>query len=548
MTNKEFAEYLFPDVKDISYYENLYKKRDLIDKAIVTRYAPSPTGSIHMGNLFQAFMAKQFARQSGGVLFLRVEDTDHKREVENGIDSIITDVESFGIIFDEGYKKGGEYGPYLQSDRKEIYKSYVKYLVSKGLAYPCFCTTDEINNNRSIQEDNKERIGYYGKWATCRNLPIEVAKKKIDDKMSYIFRLKSQGDFNKKHIYYDAIKGNLEYPENDMDIVILKSDNLPTYHFAHAIDDHLMKTTHVIRGDEWVSSLPIHLELFTLLGFDIPQYAHLAPLLKKDKDIVRKLSKRKDPEASVKYYHQLGFPVEVIKLYLSTVGNTNFEEWYLANPNKKIEDFTFSFDKMAVGGTMFDLSKLENISKTYFSIQKASDIFKDALIYFKEYDKEFADILENNEDYTKKLLNIEKEVERPRKDISTYSDIKLEFWYMYDELFDTISNPYDNVIKKYNSDELSILSDYINNIYLETDNEEMWFSKLKEYALQVKYAVNRKDYKEHPENYRGQISDFCEMIRVMVTTKTISPNLYDIMQLLGSDKLKKRLKIFIVLQ
>ncbi|MEG2283233.1 MAG: glutamate--tRNA ligase [Bacilli bacterium] len=541
MTNEEFANYLFPNVQDVSYYENKYKKRNLKEGAIVTRYAPSPTGSIHMGNLFQAFISKQYARQSGGIFFLRVEDTDQKREVENGIEGIVKDVESFGINFDEGYGIGGEYGPYLQSERGDIYAAYVKYLVAKGLAYPCFCSSSEIDENRTIQESTKERIGYYGRWATCRDLTPDTAKEKIEAGNPYIFRMKSRGDFNKKHVYHDAIKGDLEYPENDMDNVILKSDGLPTYHFAHAIDDHLMGTTHVIRGDEWVSSLPVHLELFDLLGFKTPQYAHLAPLLKKDGDVVRKLSKRKDPEASVRYYHELGIPVDAIKLYLSTVGNTNFEEWYLANPDKNITDFTFQFDKMSVGGTMFDLAKLENISKVYFSVQKADKIYDEVLNYSKQYDLEFANILEHNKDYTISLLNIEREIERPRKDIGAYPSVRKEFWYMYDELFNKEANPYQDIAKNYQYDDLIT---YMNTIYLSTDTEEEWFGKVKDFAGTHGYAINRKDYKADPSSFKGQVSDFCELIRVMATTKTISPNLYDILKLLGNDRLKKRLELF----
>lgn len=543
MTDKEFADFLFPDVKDISYYEEKYPKRNLKEGAIVTRCAPSPTGFVHMGSLYQGFIAKQMAKQTDGVLFLRIEDTDQKREVENAIDGIIQGFHDYGIDFDEGYSFGGSYGPYLQSERGEIYKAYVKYLVEKGLAYPCFCTPEEIDENRKIQEATKERIGYYGRWATCRSLTKEEAKARIEKGDRYIMRMKSQGDFNKKHLYLDAIKGNLEYPENDLDHVILKSDGLPTYHFAHAVDDHLMHTTHVIRGDEWVSSLPVHLELFHLLDFETPQYAHIAPLTKKDEETgnVRKLSKRKDPELAVSYYHEQGIPAGAVNLFLATVANSNFEEWYLQNLNVTIDDFVFAFEKMPVGGTLFDLVKMESVSKIYFSKLKATQVYEETLEYSKEFDLEFAELLEKYKDYTIALLNIEREVERPRKDIGKYPDVKKEFWYMYDELFHQKENLYSDITKSYHK---SDLKEYMEHIYDPNDNQEVWFDKIKEFASAHSYAVNRKDYKTNPEQYKGQVSDFCEMIRVMATTKIVSPNLYDILKLLGKERLNNRMALF----
>lgn len=543
MTDKELAELLFPDVKDISYYEEKYGKRNLQEGAIVTRCAPSPTGFVHMGSLYQGFIAKQMARQTNGVLYLRIEDTDQKREVENGVEAIVKDFKEYGITFDEGYGFSGSYGPYLQSERGDIYKSYVKYLVEKGYAYPCFCEAEEIDENRKIQEDTKERIGYYGRWATCRSLTKEEIKTKVENGEHFIMRLKSQGDFNRKHLYHDAIKGDLEYPENDLDHVILKSDGLPTYHFAHAVDDHLMHTTHVIRGDEWVSSLPVHLELFHLLGFTPPQYAHIAPLTKKDEETgnIRKLSKRKDPELAVSYYHEAGVPVGAVNLFLATIANSNFEEWSLNHPDQSYEDFTFQFDKMPIGGTLFDLAKLESVSKIYFSKLKAEDVYIETLAYAKEYDKEFATILEKYKEETIALLNIEREIERPRKDIGAYPDVKKEFWYMYDELFEQIDHPYQEITKEYNKNDLI---EYFETTYQVEDSQEEWFNKIKEFASNHGYAVNRKDYKANPEKYKGQVSDFCEMMRVMATTKTVSPNLYDILQLLGRKRLEKRLHLF----
>ncbi len=544
MTDQELADFLFPEVKEIAYYEEKFGPRNLKEGAIVTRCAPSPTGFVHMGSLYQGFIAKQMARQTEGVLFLRIEDTDQKREVENGVEGIVKDFKEYGVTFDEGYGMGGSYGPYLQSERGEIYKAYVKYLVSKGYAYPCFCTAEEIEENRKIQEATKERIGYYGRWSTCRNLTKEEIVERVKRGDPYIMRMKSQGDFNKKHFYHDAIKGDLEYPENDLDHVILKSDGLPTYHFAHAVDDHLMHTTHVIRGDEWVSSLPVHLELFQLLGFTPPQYAHIAPLTKKDEETgnIRKLSKRKDPELAVSYYHEAGIPVGAVNLFLATIANSSFEEWYLQNQDKSYEDFTFTFDKMPVGGSLFDLGKLESVSKIYFSKLSAQRVYEETLTYAKEYDNEFASLLEKYRDYTIALLNIEREVERPRKDIGCYKDVKKEFWYMYDELFEKEENPYQNVEKTYPKEDLKA---YFDTVYNEQDDQETWFNKIKDFAASHGYATNRKEYKENPEAFKGQVSDFCEMIRVMATTKTISPNLYDILQLLGKERLQKRLSLFL---
>lgn len=543
MTDKEFAEFLFPNIPDISYYEEKYPRRHM-NGAIVTRCAPSPTGFVHMGSLYQGFVAKQMARQTGGILFLRIEDTDHKREVEDGVKGIVEGFRQYGITFDEGYGIGGNYGPYIQSERGDIYKAYIKYLVSKNLAYPCFCSEEEIDENRKIQEATKERLGYYGRWATCRSMSKEEAVRRIQNGEAYVMRLRSQGDFRNKHIYHDAIKGDLEYPENDMDIVILKSDGLPTYHFAHAVDDHLMGTTHVIRGDEWVSSLPYHLELFQLLGFEAPQYAHIAPLTKKDEETgnIRKLSKRKDPELAVRYYHEAGIPVGAVNLFLATIANSNFEEWYLQNEDRSYTDFTFSFDKMPVGGSLFDLSKLESVSRIYFSHLKARDVYQEALVYTQEYDQEFYELLQKYPDYSISLFHIEREVERPRKDIASYPDIRKEFWYMYDELFFTKENPYADC-KIY--PEKQLLMEYFETIYDETDPQDVWFDKVKTFTGNHGYALNRKDYKQNPDAYRGQVSDFCEMLRVMATTKTISPNLYDLLQLLGRDRLLKRLELFL---
>jgi len=542
MNYQDLANLIFPDVKDSSYFEEKYPNRNLKEGAFVTRFAPSPTGFVHMGSLYTSFSNIRLARQTEGVVFLRIEDTDQKREVENGVEGIINDFNNLNIFFDEGPTQGGLYGPYIQSERKEIYQSFAKKLLQEGMAYPCFATEEELKNLREMQELNKERLGYYGSWAKYRNLPVDEAIAKIKEGTPYIVRLKSPGDFNHKIVLDDCIKGKIEMPENDMDIVIIKSDGLPTYHFAHAVDDHLMHTTHVIRGDEWVSSYPIHHQLFQVLGFEEPRYAHIAPFTIKEGNTVRKLSKRKDKEAAISFYHQNGVPNEVINLYIATVNNSNFEEWYINNPDKTVDDYIFTFDKMPVGGSLFDLDKLMNISKVYFSKLSAEEIYNRTLEYTKQYDLEFYNLIKDNKDYLVSLLNIERNIERPRMDIGSYSDVKRQFWYMYDELFDKVNAPYKEVSYSY---DVSFIKEYLANIYDENDTEEEWFNKVKDYASSKGFATNRKEYKENPEKFLGNIADFCSIIRVMLTTTNTSPNMYDLLKIYGKENLLNRVDRFL---
>ena len=542
MNYQDLANLIFPDVKDSSYFEEKYPARNLKEGAFVTRFAPSPTGFVHMGSLYTSFSNIRLARQTEGVVFLRIEDTDQKREVENGVEGIINDFNNLNIFFDEGPTQGGSYGPYIQSERKEIYQSFAKKLLQEGMAYPCFATEEELKNLREMQELNKERLGYYGSWAKYRTLPVDEAITKIKEGTPYIVRLKSPGDFNHKIVLDDCIKGKIEMPENDMDIVIIKSDGLPTYHFAHAVDDHLMHTTHVIRGDEWVSSYPIHHQLFQVLGFEEPRYAHIAPFTIKEGNTVRKLSKRKDKEAAISFYHQNGVPNEVINLYIATVNNSNFEEWYINNPDKTVDDYTFTFDKMPVGGSLFDLDKLMNISKVYFSKLSASEIYNRTLEYTKQYDLEFYNLIKDNKDYLVSLLNIERNIERPRMDIGSYSDVKRQFWYMYDELFNKVDTPYKEVSYSY---DVSFIKEYFTSIYDENDTEEEWFNKVKDYASSKGFATNRKEYKENPEKFLGNIADFCSIIRVMLTTTNTSPNMYDLLKIYGKENLLNRVDRFL---
>lgn len=538
MNNKEYADYLIPNVlHDYEYYEKLYPERNLDDSAIVTRCAPSPTGKLHMGSLMQALTSLVYANQTNGVLYLRIEDTDHKREIEDGVNQIVKDFKNLDIDFNEGYSFGGNYGPYLQSERGDIYKAYAKKLIEKDLAYPCFCSEDDLNKIRELQESKKARIGYYGKYAKCRYLTKEQVLEKINNGEKYIIRLKSPGSFYNKAVLNDAIRGKIEQPENDIDIIIIKSDGLPTYHFAHAVDDHLMHTTHIIRGDEWVASYPIHEQLFKVLGFKLPTYAHISPINVKDGNTIRKLSKRKDPWAAMSFYDENGIPNDAIKLYLSTLINSNFEEWYNENPEKSFTDFKFSFDKMSVSGPIFDVEKLNNIAKTYFSRLPAEKIYDELLKYTKKYDEEFYQLVLNNKEYMLNILNIERGTDKPRKDIACYKDVKKYFWYMFDELFEKNHDMYEEMP---NISE-DLLKNYVNNIYDENSDESSWFSSLKEFADNNGFTSDRKAYKANPENYKGTTADFCKAIRIIITKKNQSPNLYDIIKLIGKDRLLKRI-------
>ena len=540
----ELAEVLFPNIKNtIDYYEELYPERDLPEGAMVTRFGPSPTGFVHMGSLFGSFIDSIYARQSNGVFYLRIEDTDQKRSVENGVEGIFSDLNSFDIIPDESTIVGGKYGPYIQSERAEIYQTYVKDMIIKGLAYPCFMSEEELANIREEQEINKVRTGVYGIYAADRDLSLEEIKEKIENKEEYVIRLKSPGNPKNTVEIEDLIKGKMKFPESDEDFVLLKKDGIPTYHFAHAIDDHLMHTTHVIRGDEWVSSIPKHIQLFNVLGFKTPNFCHHAPITKKDEETgtIRKLSKRKDPEAAVSYYDEVGIPIDAVKLYLATILNSNFEEWYLINPEKSYKDFTFTFDKMAVGGTSFDLEKLTNIAKTYFSRKKGEEVYNETYNWASKHDNNYAKLLEENKEMMIKFFNIEKDGDRPRKDIAKYSDVKEEFSYAIDSLFKNENYSKLETDKKYNID---LVIEYVNNVLnIDATNEE-WFTSVKEFAVNNGYAASPKDYKKEPENYKGHVGDVCEALRVMITGRTKSPDLFSIMKILGKEKIKERIEMF----
>lgn len=539
MTNKDLAELLFPDVtKTIEDYEKMYPERNLEEGAYVTRFAPSPTGRLHMGSLFASFVPEVFARQTNGVFILRIEDTDSKREIENGTELILSDLKDNDYKIDENPIDGGAYGPYIQTERKEIYRTFAKHLVAIGRAYPCFCTEEDLAHMREEEESRKERIGYYGKHAKCRNLTYEEVKAHLDKGDKFVIRLKSLGDFNKKLIFKDLIKGTIALPENDLDQVLLKSDGIPPYAFAHVVDDHLMRVTHVTRDDSYISSVPYHVELWNAFGFKLPKFAHLLPLCVKEGETVRKISKRKDPEAAVSFYHERGIPKEAIKMYFATLLNSNFEEWYLQNQDKSYRDFTFTFNKMSKSGPLFDLEKLLNISRNYISKLTKDEVYKNLLEWTGTYDKEFNNILVKYEDYTKNVLNIEREQKKPRKDYSCYSDIKNQIFYMYDELYNPTSYEWGKIDDK--NEIIKILKTYMEKYFNITD-KEAWFNNIKTLTDELGYCSDMKEYKENPDKYKGSVADISTVIRVALTSRSMTPDLYEIMRLLGKDRIKERI-------
>ena len=547
MTNKELASLIFPNATDdIEFYEKKYPERNLGPDAVVSRFAPSPTGFVHMGSLLTAFIESFVPKITGGIFYLRIEDTDGKRSVENGVNGIIKDLKDFNIEINEGMTSEntwiGEYGPYIQSERKEIYEAYAKKLISEGLAYPCFCTEEDLTTMREKQEHKKTRIGYYGNWAKCRNLTNEERAERIKNGEKYVIRLKSPGKFENKVILNDLVRGKIEMPENDIDVVLIKGDGLPIYHFAHVIDDHLMRTTHVLRGEEWVSSYPIHTQLFNILRFKEPKYGHLGLVMKIDETGARrKLSKRKDPEAAVSYYHEKGIPIEAVKLYLLTIANSNFEAWLDANPNASIYDFKFDFKKMSDSGSLFDIEKLLNISKNYISKLSAKEVYDNLLKYTEEYDKDFNELITKYKEYTTNILNIEREQKKPRKDYASYKDIKNHIWYMYDELFNSNEYEFQKITDKQEIN--TLLNTYITKYYNESDDKETWFNKIKELCDKLNYASNMKEYKENPDKFKGNVADVSTVIRVALTTKSMTPDLYEIMKLLGKERIMNRINI-----
>ena len=545
MDYKDLAELIFPDAKDISYYEEKYPERNLPEGAVVTRFAPSPTGYVHIGGLYQCVLEGVLTKRTNGVLLLRVEDTDQKREVENGVAGIVDSLRNFDIEYDEGLisenEEKGNYGPYKQSLRGEIYQAYAKYLIAQGKAYPCFASQEELEELRSKQEAAKIRPGYYGVWAKYRNLTVEEAAEKIRNGEDYVVRFKSPGREDRKIKHKDVIKGNIEFPENDSDIVIIKGDGLPTYHFAHVVDDHLMRTTHVIRCDEWVSSIPIHLQLFQEMGFKAPKYAHYAPIMKDDEGKKRKISKRKDPEAAVEFYYKEGIPSQSVKEYLLNIANSTFENWRRANPDKSIDEFDFQLNKMSVSGALFDMVKLLDVSKNVISKYSAERVYDEAIKWANEFDKELAEMLSANKEYSLRVLGIERGNAKPRKDLAKWSELKHTISYMYNDKFDKNAEfEYGKVSDK---DEIrKITKLYVEKYFDINDDKQTWFDKMKDLAEEVGFAREVKMFKAEPEKWPGHVGDISTVIRVTLTGRQNTPDLYEIMQVLGKDTVIERLK------
>ena len=548
MTNEDLANVIFPDLEhDTEYYENLYKDRNLKEGEKVTRFAPSPTGYIHLGGFYQALIDYLLAKNSGGIFYLRNEDTDQKREVENAVKLINETLKYYNILPDEYEYNGeivGDYGPYIQSERKEIYHAYIKKLISIGRAYPCFCTKEELDEMRTLQESRKKRTGYYGIYAKCRKLSIEEQINKIKEGIPFVIRFKSNGDFDNKIIFDDLVKGRLSLSQNDIDDVIMKSeDMLPTYHFAHVVDDHLMHTTHVVRGEEWLPSVTKHIEMFDAFGFKKPKYIHTPLIVKKEGNNVRKISKRKDPEASMTYYKENGYPTLAVIEALLTIINSNYEEWHTANPDKAFYEFQYSPKKMSSSGSLFDLEKLNNISRDIISKMSKEELYEKSLEWASEYDKELENIILKDKDYYMNIINIEREQKKPRKDYATYSDIKNNIWFMYDELFDKKEKNYDYQ-KITDKDEIkNVVKVYFDKYYNSNDDKDTWFNKMKDACRECGYCPDMKEYKANPDNYKGSVADFSTVIRVSITTRSMTPDLYEILKLLGNERIEKRISL-----
>lgn len=536
MDYNALAELLFPDVtKTPDHYENLYPQRDLPEGAKVTRFAPSPTGFVHFGGLYPVLVSERLAHQSGGVFYLRIEDTDSKREVEGAEYDLIKVFENFGINFDESIVKDGNYGPYRQSERREIYRTYAKELVKQGKAYPCFCTEEDMQRLREKQEELKLTPGYYGEFVKCRDLTLEQVKEKLDAGLPYVLRFRSEGNPDNKIKFTDLIKGAIEVTENHIDHVLLKSDGMPTYHLAHAVDDHLMRTTHVVRGEEWLSSLPYHIQLFSALGFKLPKYLHISQLMRKEGDAKKKLSKR-DKGAGMSYYISEGYPAESFIEYIMTLLNSNFEDWRRANPDADINDFPFSVKKMSPSGSIFDLVKLGDVSKNVVSRMTAENVYNKLTNWAEEFDKEFYDVISRDPDYTKSILQIGRGGNKPRKDLETWKDAKGYMGFFFPEYFE-----FTDKIEGFNKEDITACLDDFAKGYDINDEQEVWFSKVKDIGEKHGFCPNIKEYKANPENWKGSVGDVSSFIRLAITGKLNSPDLCAVMKILGKDESIKRI-------
>ncbi|MBO2526946.1 MAG: glutamate--tRNA ligase [Clostridiales bacterium] len=535
------ANYLFPDVTMTpEELEARFPERNSPEGAVITRMAPSPTGFVHLGNLVQGLISERMAHQSGGVLFLRVEDTDAKREVAGAVEVLISTLKHYGISFDEGATIDGDYGsygPYRQRQRADIYHVYAKKLVEQGDAYPCFCTEEELTQMREKQEASKVNFGYYGEYAIWRDRSMEDIKAAVEAGKPWVLRFRSTGSIENKFKYTDLVKGVLTVTENDIDQVLLKSDGIPTYHFAHAVDDHLMRTTHVVRGDEWLPSLPFHLQLFHALGFKLPKYVHIGPLMKMDGTSKRKLSKRKDPELALTYYKAEGFPVSAVYEYIMTLLNSNYEDWRKANPTASSDEFKFSYKKLNPAGALFDYAKLCDVSKNEIARMDADTVYTLAVEYAEEFDPDFAAVLKRDPAYAKAIFAIGRGGKKPRKDLATWKDVKPYMGFFYDEYFTSEGFPegFDRSVIR------TALEKFL-AVYDANDDAAAWFDKVKAVTADIGFAADMKEYKANPEAFPGSVADVSTFLRVAVTGKTNSPDLYTVMQLLGSEKSVSRIR------
>ncbi|MBR5991618.1 MAG: glutamate--tRNA ligase [Clostridia bacterium] len=541
MDFEKLAELLFPEeLKSPDFYEELYKDRGLPEGARVTRFAPSPTGYLHIGGLFSCLISKLTADASGGQFYLRIEDTDKKREVEDGVSGIIKGLSDFGIDITEGVtgfdSEEGDYGPYTQSKRAPIYHTFAKMLVEAGLAYPCFCTAEELEGMRAEQEAAGVLPGYYGSYAKCRDLSYDEIAEKIAAGVPYVLRLRSPGRPDGKITFDDMIKGKIEMPENIVDVVLLKTDGIPTYHFAHCVDDHLMRTTHVVRGDEWISSVPTHIQLFKACGFKVPKYAHIAPIMKLDEGGKRKLSKRKDPEAAVEFYSEQGYPKESVLEYLYTLANSNFEDWRRANPDASLSDFPFNLKKMSVSGALFDLVKMNDVSKNVICRKSADWVLERTLAWAKDYNPGFYALLDADREKARAILNIDRENPKPRKDIAKWADVPEYVSYFYDYRPNYSVLP-ENIA---HSDAVSVLNMY-REVWSISDDKDTWFGRIKDICEPLGFTPNVKEYKANPDAYKGHVGDVSTIIRVAITSRTNTPDLYEIMKVLGETEVNRRL-------
>lgn len=545
MNNLDLANLIFSDVNEtIEDLEKRFPKRNLSENALVTRFAPSPTGFLHTGSLFTSLIAYKLAKDSNGVFYIRLEDTDTKREIEGSGEDLLKQLKAFNIIPMEGYLGNSEvglYGPYKQSERASIYRVVIKYLIEIGRAYPCFCTSEDLDALRKDQEIKKLTPGYYGEFAKCRNISVDEAYERIKNGEHYVIRFKSNGNHENKIKVHDLIRGDLELSENDQDIVILKSDGLPTYHFAHAVDDHFMRTNCVTRGEEWLSSLPIHIELFNTLGFELPSYAHLPVIMKLDNGNRRKLSKRKDDEAAVSYFLKDGYPVEALIEYLLTIANSNFEEWKAEHKTTSNDEFKLTFEKMSLDGALFDIMKLKFISKEILSRMTKEEITNRAYEWAKIYDEKLLHLINLDRNYFMSIMNIEREKENPRKDYEKFSDIFniIKFFYK-DYYIELMQNelPFNPFIEK--SIIKALLKEFIDTLDLSLD-EQNWFNSLKELGKKFGFAESNKIYKQNKDQYIGHVGDVAEILRITFTSSKQSPNLYYVLQILGKEQLKERI-------